>query len=136
MIPSIVGFLDQDFEIQEQPSKTYKMDFKENSIRGFVDGVEAVRQAVFRILNTERYQYLIYSWNYGIETLDLYGQPVTYVCPELERRITEALLADTRILRVADFEHDTSKKGVLYTTFTVSTIFGDFSTEKEVSIHV
>ena len=26
MIPSTVGFLDQDFEIETQPSLTYKMD--------------------------------------------------------------------------------------------------------------
>ena len=134
MIPSTVGFLDQDFEIEEQPSKTYKMDLNGNSVRGFCDGLEAVKQAVFRILNTERYQYIIYSWNYGIETLDLYGHPVTYVCPELERRIEEALTIDSRIIRVTDFEHDTSIKGVIHTTFQVYTIYGDFAAEKEVNI--
>ena len=134
MIPSTVGFLDQDFEIEEQPSKNYKMDLNGNSVRGFCDSLEAMKQTVFRILSTERYQYIIYSWNYGIETLDLYGQPVTYVCPELERRIEEALLADSRIVRVSDFEHDTSVKGVVHTTFTVHTVFGDFAAEKEVNI--
>jgi len=134
VIPSTVGFLDQDFEIEEQPSKNYKMDLNGNSVRGFCDSLEAMKQTVFRILSTERYQYVIYSWNYGIETLDLYGQPVTYVCPELERRIEEALLADSRIVRVSDFEHDTSVKGVVHTTFTVHTVFGDFAAEKEVNI--
>lgn len=134
MIPSTVGFLDQDFEIEEQPSKNYKMDLNGNSVRGFCDSLEAMKQTVFRILSTERYQYVIYSWNYGIETLDLYGQPVTYVCPELERRIEEVLLADSRIVRVSDFEHDTSVKGVVHTTFTVHTVFGDFAAEKEVNI--
>lgn len=134
MIPSTVGFLDQDFEIEEQPSKNYKMDLNGNSVRGFCDSLESMKQTVFRILSTERYQYIIYSWNYGIETLDLYGQPVTYVCPELERRIEEALLVDSRIVRVSDFEHDTSVKGVVHTTFTVHTVFGDFAAEKEVNI--
>lgn len=134
MIPSTVGFLDQDFEIEEQPSKIYKMDLNGNSVRGFCDGMEAVKQAVFRILNTERYQYIIYSWNYGIETLDLYGQPVTYVCPELERRIEEALIVDSRIIRVSDFEHDTSEKRVIHTKFQVYTIYGDFTSEKVVNI--
>lgn len=134
MIPSTVGFLNQDFEIEEQPSKVYKMDLEGDSIRGFCDGQDAMKQAVFRILNTERYQYLIYSWNYGIETLDLYGEPVTWVCPELERRITEALSVDSRITSVTDFEHDTSVKGVIHTTFTVHTIFGDIEAEREVNI--
>lgn len=134
MIPSTVGFLDQDFDIEEQPTKTYKMDLEGDSVRGFCDGLEAMKQAVFRILNTERYQYIIYSWNYGIETLDLYGEPITWVCPELERRITEALSVDSRITNVTDFEHDTSVKGVVSTTFIVHTIFGDLKADKGVNI--
>ena len=134
MIPSTVGFLDQDFEIEEQPSKIYKMDLKDSSIRGFCDEKEAMKQAIFRILNTERYQYIIYSWNYGIETMDLYGEPVTWVVPELERRITEALSVDSRITSVTDFEHDTSIKGVIHTTFTVHTVYGDIEAEKGVNI--
>ena len=73
------------------------------------------------------------SWNYGIETLDLYGQPVAWVCPELERRITEALTCDDRITSVSDFDFDTSKKGVVHCTFTAHTIFGDVQAEREVN---
>lgn len=134
MIPSTVGFLDQDFEIEEQPSKTYRMDLAGDTTKGVTDGLEAVKQAIYKILNTERYQYIMYSWNYGIETLDLYGEPVTYVCPELERRITEALIADTRISGVSDFEHDITVKGVVHTSFTVHTIFGDIAADKGVNI--
>lgn len=134
MIPSTVGFLDQDFEIEEQPSLTYKMDLNGDSVRGFVDEVEAMKQAIFRILNTERYQYIIYPWYYGIETLDLYGEPITYVCPELERRITEALLIDTRIIDVTDFEFDLAVKGVVQATFTVNTIYGAIKADKGVNI--
>lgn len=134
MIPSTVGFLDQDFEIEEQPSKTYKMNLDGNSVQGFTDGQDAMKQMIFRTLSTERYQYIIYPWWYGIETLDLYGEPVTYVCPELERRITEALAVDTRIISVGDFEHDLGVKGVVHTSFTVHTIYGDIKAEKEVSI--
>lgn len=134
MIPSVVGFLDQDFQIEELPSKNYKMDLNGDSIRGFCDEVEAMKQVIFKIINTERYQYIMYSWNYGIELCDLYGKPVTYVCPELERRITEALLVDTRIKSVTNFEYDISKKGMVLVTFTVHTIFGNIQTEKGVNI--
>lgn len=133
MIPGTSGFLPQDFEIKEQPSKTYRMN-DDNSIRGFVDGKEAIQQAIFRILSTERYQYIIYDWNYGIETMDLYGQPISYVCPELERRITEALVWDKRIKSVSDFEFDTSAKGVITTRFIVHTAYGDIKAERAVSI--
>ncbi len=83
MIPSTTGFLDKDFEITQQPTYTHLMQLDNKVIRGYTDGQEAMRQAIFKILQTERYQYVIYSWNYGIETLDLYGQPVAWVCPEL-----------------------------------------------------
>lgn len=134
MIPSAAGLLARDFEVVELPGLTYQMDMEGDCIRGYVDGLEAVRQSVFRVLQTERYQYAIYPWWYGIETLDLYGEPVTWVCVELERRITEALLMDSRITGVTDFEYDTSVKGVVHATFTVHTVYGDFVAEKEVRI--
>ena len=70
MIPSTVGFLGEDFEIKEQPSLTYKMR-ADNLVRGYADGLEAVRQAIFKTNMTERYQYVMYSWNYWIELLGL-----------------------------------------------------------------
>ena len=75
----------------------------------------------------------MYSWNYGIELLDLFGMPVSYVCPELERRITEALTWDDRIESVDNFEFDLSKKGVVHVSFTAHTIFGDVEAEREVN---
>lgn len=132
MIPSTVGFLDKDFEVEEQPGFTYRMQTDGDRVRGYADGLEAVKQAVFKIIMTERYQYTMYSWNYGIEHLDLYGEPVTYVCPELERRISEALLWDDRIQGVGDFEFDFPRKGVVHVAFTAHTVFGDVRTEREV----
>lgn len=133
MIPSTTAFLEQDFEITEQPTHTYKMNLESNLIWGYTDGQEAMKQAIYKILNTERYQYVMYSWNYGIELLDLYGEPVSYVCPELERRITEALTWDDRIQSVDNFEFNISKKGEILVTFTAHTVFGDVVAEKVVN---
>jgi phage baseplate assembly protein W len=133
MIPSTTAFLEQDFEITEQPTHTYKMNLESNLIQGYTDGQEAMKQAIYKILNTERYQYVMYSWNYGIELLDLYGEPVSYVCPELERRITEALTWDDRIQTVDNFEFNISKKGEILVTFTAHTVFGDVVAEKVVN---
>lgn len=82
-----------------------------------------MKLAVFKILSTERYRYPIYSWNYGIELEDLFGQPIPYVYAELQRRITEALEADDRIISVTGFEfsHD---DGDVFAAFDVETIFG------------
>lgn len=132
MIPSTAGFLDQDFEMETQPSLTYKMQAGQNHVRGYTDGLEAVRQAVYKIIMTERYQYIMYSWNYGIELAGLFGEPATYVCPELKRRISEALLWDDRIRGVDNFEFDFPRKGVVHAAFTVHTIWGDIKAEREV----
>lgn len=134
MIPGKNGFLTEDFEIEEQPSKTYKMHLPQEIINGYDDLVEAVEQAIYKILNTERYQYVIYSWNYGIELADLFGEPITYVCPELERRISEALTQDERIISVDGFSFDTEQKRVIKVSFTAHSIYGDIAAEKVVNI--
>lgn len=133
MIPSTNTILSQDLEVETLPSKNYKMQIEHDVINGFCDELEAMKQVVFKILNTERYQYIIYSWNYGIELLDLYGEPVTYVCPELERRITEALIQDDRIDSVDSFVFDVTEKRTVKVTFTVHTIFGGIEAEKVVN---
>jgi hypothetical protein len=122
MLPENVEYL-TDFEIESQPSYTYKLDAERNRIIGKTDGLDAVKQAIYKILNTERYEYIIYDWNYGVELVELIGGQKSYVIPELERRITEALLQDDRISAVSDFVFDT--KGKKYTvSFEATTIEG------------
>lgn len=134
MIPGKNGFLTEDFIIEEQPSKTYQMHLSQEIINGHGDNVAAVEQAIYKILNTERYQYVIYSWDYGVELADLFGEPITYVCPELERRITEALTWDERIISVDSFSFDTEQKRVVKVSFMAHTIFGDIAAERVVNI--
>ncbi len=133
MIPNSGELLRQDLELENQPSETFRMDSEKQNIRGYTDELEAVKQAVYKILLTERYQYVMYSGDYGIELLDLYGQPASYVCPELERRISEALVWDDRIESVSDFKFDLRKKGEVLVTFTVHTIFGEIDAERTVN---
>lgn len=135
MIPSINTILASELEMVKQPSKTYKMRIDNDAISGHCDDHEAMVQAVYKILNTERYEHIIYSWNYGIELLNLFGKPKDFVCLELRRRISEALLQDDRITSVTDFEFDTSMKKIVKVKFTVHTIYGDtFESEKAVDI--
>ena len=119
-------------EEEIEPHKTYRMNFKDNNIEGFVDGKDAIRQAIYKILGTERYAYPIYSWDYGIELSDLYGEDVRYVCAELEDRIKEALTQDDRVVAVTDFKFDTKEKGIVKVEFTVESIEGNIDIESEV----
>ncbi len=134
----IDDIISNDFEVVEEPSYTYKMilptkDDEVGKFKGKTDELEAVRQAVYKILNTERYTYPIYSWNYGIELVDLFGQPIPWVYPELERRITEALVWDDRVTSVTEFEFN-SVKNEVHASFTVNTIFGSFEESLVVGI--
>lgn len=133
MIPTTNDILSMNLKTEVQPSKNYKMHTDLNTISGVCDELEAMHQVIYKILNTERYQYIIYSWNYGIELLDLFGEPVAYVCSEIQRRITEALVQDDRINSVDNFEFDLTERKTVKVTFIVHTIFGELQEEKVVN---
>ena len=117
----------------EQTSRTYYLDVEKNIISNYCDGIEAMKQTIYCILNTERFNHLIYSWNYGIEIEHLIGESITYVIPELERVISEALIQDSRVVQVSDFKFEVNKNKVIV-TFKVITTVGNIEIEKVVSI--
>jgi len=130
MLP--IGFYDfadrqlvSDIE-QLTVDKTYDL----NNPGRFIDGKEAVRQAVYKLLRTQRLRSPVYSADYGLESDDLSGKDCDYVCIELERRIAEALLVDKRIVGVSGFDF-VVKKGVIYVSFIVSSVFGEFNEGRE-----
>ncbi|HOL87044.1 MAG TPA: DUF2634 domain-containing protein [Defluviitoga tunisiensis] len=135
MIPNTSLNTNKTLKIVQEPTKTYRLDTSNNRLIGYTDALEAMKQAIYKIIFTERYQYLIYSWNYGIELEDLFGKPKPYVYSELKRRIREALLQDDRITEVDNFDFS-SKKGDVKVTFTVHTVFGDIESERTVNIGV
>lgn len=92
---------------------------------GKADGEEANRQAILKILNTERYKNVIYSWDYGVEFQDLRGKPLSYVMSEVPNRITDAITADDRFESCEDFEMEPVGKKALHVTFSVITAEGD-----------
>lgn len=124
---------DPEYEIDIYPTKTYYMNLEKYRIQGTIDGIDSMIQVIYKALYTERSYFPAYSDNYGIELMDLYGMPMTYVLPELERRIREALEWDTRIDSVDDFEFEVNGSSVT-ATFTVHTIFGDIESERTVEV--
>lgn len=132
MTPNTNNILQSNLEIATQPNKTYCLDIEKNTITRFCDGIEAMKQTTYCILNTERFEHLIYSWNYGIELKNLIGESSTYVVPELQRVITEALLQDDRIEEVNNFNFEIIKDKLIV-TFNVITTVGEITIEKVVS---
>lgn len=131
MIPKTNNILTTTIKIKTLPSRTYKL--KDKTIFSYCDKIEAMKQLIYKIINTNRYEHIIYSWNFGIELSDLFGKPKSYVNPLITRRITEALTQDERILSVDAFSFDTISKNEVNVSFDVHTIFGTIKTEKEVN---
>ncbi len=114
------------------PTKTYQIDWDNKHIRGYVDGLEAMKQAIDLYISTERYQWIIYSWQYGCEIYNLIGKPYDYAKAEMKRMIKDALSIDSRITDVDDFSFSFDK-GNIHCKFKVMTTEGDF--EKEVILN-
>lgn len=119
-----------------QTSNTYKVDFSTGHVAGFVDGIPAMRQAIYKILQSERFYYLMYSWQYGIEMNAVMGKSFPVFVSEVKRVLREALLADRRITELTDLEVTRQDKRTALVSFTAKTIFGDIPLERTVSTHV
>ncbi len=116
---------------QEHSGRSYKLS--EEKIEGFVDGLEALKQSVYKVLSTERYESPIYSFSYGIAWKDLVGKEEPYIRAEMQRMIREALLMDNRIDEVDDFDF-TFTEDACICSFQVSSIYGNFSAGKEAEV--
>lgn len=112
-------------------TKNYKIDFEKGVIVGFCDDVEALKQAIYIILNTERYEYLIYSNDYGFELNGVICNDKFLIESELKRRIRESLVQDDRIEDVSNFIFEYDKDSVDI-RFTVFSIYGELPFKKEV----
>ncbi|WP_368251401.1 DUF2634 domain-containing protein [Enterococcus sp. 2201sp1_2201st1_B8_2201SCRN_220225] len=123
--------MDEEVEVEVQmPTRTYKIS--NGRVNGWIDDLEAMRQAVEKILSTERFEWVIYSDNYGIEMQDLIGSDFDLIKSEIERVVSEALLADERIESVDNFDLQQTNRSSLLFSFTVLTVFGEIKMEQEV----
>jgi phage baseplate assembly protein W len=128
MIPATNGLLGQTIEFREIPTYTWYLDRAGRVVYGFTDSRAAMEQAIYLILRTERYRHVIFSRDYGARLEDLFGMPTSFVMSEVQRRIQNALLHDTRITAVDTFAFETTGEKLLV-TFTAHTIFGDLNGE-------
>lgn len=131
MIPQ--SNIDVELSLDEsiETSRTYKI--VGNRIQGYTDGLEALKQAIYKVLSTERYEYPIYSFNYGIELESLIGKDPIYVQVELKRRIRECLLKDDRITDVDNFQFEVNGDEIKC-TFDVHSIYGDLTVSRVVNV--
>ncbi|MGN0621129.1 MAG: DUF2634 domain-containing protein [Porcipelethomonas sp.] len=118
--------IDEIGDMQESPSKTYCLDPDSGRISGYIDGIEAVRQAIRKALATARFNSLIYDDQYGsdLKALVSDGEASRELIEEsIPGIVKDALLPDTRITDVYDFDISFDNDGI-YISFTAETIFG------------
>ena len=91
-----------------------------------VEGNEAIKVWVYKALLVPRYNYSIYSWNYGSELMDLIGKAYTpqLTKSEAKRYIEEALKINPYILDVNVIDTD-FKDSVLSANVKITTIYGE-----------
>ena len=137
MIPSLIDEFLEPIDEKAYPSYTYKMILDGDRLRGYIDGIAAMRQAVYKRLLTQKGAYPIYSPDYGLDLKDLYGMPVDWVQAVLPDRIRDSLSFDDRITGMDDFEFSIADRHKLLCTFNVSTVYGDFRLDNlEVDVNV
>lgn len=123
-----------NIENSVQSSKTYKLDSFNGRITRKIDELESIKQAVFKILQTERFENVIYDANYGVELAGFIGKPKDFVKNDIERTIKDALLADERILNIESFNIIDDIKDNFKIEFKINSIFGNINFESVVRI--
>lgn len=135
MIPTWIKTEQIATKVVKQPSKTYHLDLPRGRIVGFVDGYEAIKQAIIKIMLTEKYAYVIYDHYYGVGLEQYIGKDISFVVADLGSTIENALLYDDRILAVNDIEitRGSNIDGLLV-KYSVETVDGVLNGEQEVKM--
>lgn len=135
MIPTWIKTEQIATKVVKQPSKTYHLDLQRGRIVGFVDGYEAIKQAIIKIMLTEKYAYVIYDHYYGVGLEQYIGKDISFVVADLGSTIENALLYDDQILAVNDIEitRGSNIDGLLV-KYSVETVDGVLNGEQEVKM--
>ena len=119
---------DNSFPLYREVAWDFKKDVTiiENGDFKIVEGNEAIKVWVYKALLVPRYQYSIYSWDYGSELMDLIGKAYTpqLTKAEAKRYIEEALKINPYILDVNVIDTD-FKDSVLSANVKITTIYGE-----------
>ena len=123
-----------EFQTEQFANKTYKINFEEKRIIGEIDDLEAVKQAVYKILHTERFNSLLYSWDYGVEFENLIGKDYDFILGDLQRRIEEAVLQDDRIERIENVTVNKKQNDSIDVSFVVVSKYGNITMGVNVNV--
>ena len=116
------------FPLYKEVAWDFKKDIPilQNGEFKIVEANEAIKVWVYKALLVPRYQYSIYTWDYGSELMDLIGKAYTpqLTKSEAKRYIEEALKINPYILDVNVIDTD-FKDIVLSANVKITTIYGE-----------
>ena len=116
------------FPLYKEVAWDFKKDIPilQNGEFKIVEANEAIKVWVYKALLVPRYQYSIYTWDYGSELMDLIGKAYTpqLTKSEAKRYIEEALKINPYILDVNVIDTD-FKDSVLSANVKITTIYGE-----------
>ena len=117
---------------QNEVTRTYKVDSYNKRIIGTTDGQPAIEQAILKNFDTERFAYVIYSKNYGIELEKYIGKDYDFIRSDLQRAIEECLLVDARIYSINNLQFTQEGLDYMSITMDIETEQGVLTTSLEV----
>lgn len=120
-------FLVDEEEDEEYVIRDFEIDFTTMKMTGrIVEGLDAIEMWVQLALRTKRYEWIIFSWDYGEEYTDLLGYSYTkeYLDSEVERMITECVTQHPYITGIENLTVEL-ENDKLHITFTLITDLGE-----------
>lgn len=123
---------DDDIEEVTLPSLTYQVS--NGRIIGNIDGLDAMRQAIDKLLRTERFIFEIYSDQYGNDLDELIGKEYEYVEADIARVLDEAIMGDDRVDSVEVTSISRQSSNSLLANVSVATMYGTITTGVEVEV--
>lgn len=91
---------EEDLQEEKIVDRTYFLDFERLIIGRKIDGMDAKKQAIQKVLLTESELSPVYDAGYGRMFEDLPGHPISYTLAEAKNRIQSAVLQDERFASV------------------------------------
>ncbi|MCQ2100997.1 MAG: DUF2634 domain-containing protein [Fibrobacter sp.] len=121
-----------EIQIEEQPTRTYGIDYANKRIAGKKEGLAAMVQAVRKALETQRYTERIYSGDYGSELHKLIGKQKDYARAKLRMLIEDALSTDRRVRGIKSINTRLTAQDEIVAEVQVITDYGEIKIEESI----
>lgn len=125
--------VETELPVFKQPAWDFENDrflYDGNGRHIIVTENEAMKVWIYKALKTERFSYLAYSWQYGIELHPFVGKVmgVQERYSELKRVIVECLMVNPYIVSIDSVTFEATEHGNdVTTTVVLTTVYGEMS---------